>query len=77
MKAAWALSMFTRWNARPRCQSDVCSNLKTPLRPARLLQQFPGHRGPTPAAWRIHHASATLSLNPHEPRLTPHVQPVS
>ncbi|GHB00042.1 hypothetical protein GCM10010512_34380 [Streptomyces thermoviolaceus subsp. thermoviolaceus] len=27
MKPAWAPSMFTRWNARPRCQSEVCSSL--------------------------------------------------
>ncbi len=30
MKAAWASSMFTRWKARPRCQSDVCSSLMIP-----------------------------------------------
>ncbi|GEJ99048.1 hypothetical protein TNCT1_13250 [Streptomyces sp. 1-11] len=30
MNPAWAPSMFTRWKARPRCQSDVCRSRMIP-----------------------------------------------
>lgn len=30
MNSAWAPSMLTRWNALPRCQSEVCSSLMIP-----------------------------------------------
>lgn len=36
---AWASSMFTRWNDRPRCQSDVCSSLMIPETNGRVRQR--------------------------------------
>ncbi len=50
MNSACAPSMPTRWKDRPRCQSEVCRILKTPLRPAclPLLDPWTRHRSRGP-----------------------------
>ncbi|GAB1334363.1 hypothetical protein ACE1SV_09530 [Streptomyces sp. E-15] len=39
MNSAWAPSRFTRWKARPRCQSDVCRSLMGPETNGRVRQR--------------------------------------
>ena len=70
MNSAWASSRFTRWKDRPRCQSDVCRILKTPLRPAcfPLLRPWTQHRTSTVPALTTDHANACQHLVRHGSR---------